>query len=298
MLERANMNPPPLDLEQRVGETGGFDPREALHFAWRQWKFILGVTAIAIILGAINVSRKTPLYTASAQMLLEPNKTRPVSQDAVQNDMPLDLATLESQIAVIKSTSLLRRVVLKEKLVNDNEFGAGPIGPGAGMLSSIKNFFGRAPEPAATPQQATGSSDAGADAYSPETIATIENLKYAVGVARAGQALVLNVSFTSADPNKAARLANAVADAYVVDKLDARFDAAKRASAWLSDRLVELRQQLRDSEEAVNQFRAANNLVQANAGSTLSQEQLGQLNGRLVTARSETAEKKARLDLL
>ena len=296
MLERANMKPP-ADLEQRVGEAGGFDPREALNFAWRQWKLILGVTAIAIILGALNLSRQTPLYTASAQMLLEPNKTKPVSQDAVQNDMPLDLATLESQIAVIKSTSLLRRVVLKEKLVNDNEFGAGPIGPGSGMLTSIKNFFGRATEPAATPKQAT-SSDAGADAYAPETIATIENLKYAVGVARAGQALVLNVTFTSADPNKAARLANAVADAYVVDKLDARFEAAKRASAWLSDRLVELRQQLRDSEEAVNQFRAGNNLVQANAASTLNQEQLGQLNGRLVVARSETAEKKARLDLL
>ena len=116
---------------------------------------------------------------------------------------------------------------------------------------------------------------------------------------RAGQALVLNVSFTSADPGKAARLANAVADAYVVDKLDARFEAAKRASAWLSDRLVELTQQLRDSEEAVAQFRADNNLVQAAAqASTLNQEQLAQFNGRLVAARAETAEKKARLELL
>ena len=63
---------------------------------------------------------------------------------------------------------------------------------------------------------------------------------------RAGQALVLNVAITSADSAKAARLANAVADAYVVDKLDARFEAAKRASAWLSDRLVELGKQLRE----------------------------------------------------
>ena len=256
------------------------------------------MTALVVLFGAIYIVRQTPLYTASAQLLLEPNKAKPVSQDAAPVDMPLDMAAIESQIAVIKSSSLLRRVVNKEKLVSDSEFGTGPVGSGAGMLSAIKGFFVRAPEPAATQQILPSQSDAGLDAMAPELIGTVENLKGAVGVARAGQALVLNVSFTSADPNKAARLANAVADAYVVDKLDARFDAAKRASVWLSDRLVELRQQLRESEEAVNAFRAANNLVQAGAGATLNQEQLAQMNGRLIAARAETAEKRVRLELL
>ena len=111
---------------------------------------------------------------------------------------------------------------------------------------------------------------------------------------------MLNVTFASADPAKAARLANAVADAYVVDKLESRFEAAKRASAWLGDRLVTLKKQVRDSEAAVARFRAENNLVAADnvAGFTLNQEQLGQLNGRLVAARAESAEKKARLDQL
>ncbi|WP_294540080.1 polysaccharide biosynthesis tyrosine autokinase [uncultured Rhodoblastus sp.] len=291
------MNSAP-DLEHRVAETGGFDIREALNFVWRQWKFILGVTALAVLLGTIYISRQTPLFTASAQLLLEPSKAKPISQDAAPVDMPLDLAAIESQIAVIKSSSLLRRVVAKEKLFNDAEFGSGPVGPGASMLSTIKGFFVRTSEPAPTQPTRPNQSDAGPDVMSPEIIGTVENLKLAVGVARAGQALVLNVTFTSADPNKAARLANAVADAYVVDKLDARFDAAKRASVWLSDRLVELRQQLRESEEAVNAFRTANNLVQAGVGATLNQEQLAQMNGRLIAARAETGEKKARLDLL
>ena len=76
---------------------------------------------------------------------------------------------------------------------------------------------------------------------------SVEALKGAVSVARAGQGFVLSISVTSADPARAARLANAVADAFLVDKLDTRFDAAKRASQWLSDRLVELRNQLREA---------------------------------------------------
>ncbi len=297
-LERLH-NASAVEIDPRGGEQDGFDVRDAFNFVWRQWKFIAGVAALAILFGAVNLSRQTPLYTANVQLLLEPNRTKPMSQDAIAPDMPLSLATIESQIAVIKSTALLRRVVAKENLVNDPEFGAAPSASGADALTGVKDGGSAAP---ATGQPAGASGnppeDAGLDALPPDVISTIENLKGAIAVARAGEALVLNISFTSVDPNKAARLANAIADAYVVDKLDARFDAAKRASSWLNDRLVELRKQLRESEEAVAQFRAANNLVQAGAGATLTQDQLAQLNGRLVSARAETAEKRARLDLL
>ena len=120
----------------------------------------------------------------------------------------------------------------------------------------------------------------------------------ATSVGRAGEGFVLNISVTSVDPARAAKLANAIADAYVVEKLDARFEAAKRASAWLSDRLVELRKQLRASEEAVAQFRADHGLVQSGTTVSLSQQQLSELNAKLVDARAEVAQKKARVDLL
>jgi len=280
-------------------ETSGFDLREAINFAWRQWKFIAGVAALALLMGMLHVARQTPLYTAAAQLLLEPQKERLTGQDPLLSDVVLDLPAIESQIAVIRSTSLLRRVVVKERLVNDPEFGAGPAVAGGGLLAAIHDFFSRSSAPAPPPPRAAPANDADPTVIAPDVMQTILNLTGAVGVTRSGQALVLNVAFTSADPVKAARLANAVADAYVVDKLDARFEAAKRASAWLSDRLVELGQQLRESEEAVARFRADNNLVGAGpSNTTLNQEQLGQLNGRLIAARAETAEKKTRLDLL
>ena len=98
---------------------------------------------------------------------------------------------------------------------------------------------------------------------------------------------------TSPEPEEAARLADAVAETYLVDKLDARLEAAKRASAWLGDRLVGLRAQLRKSEEAVAQFRAQHRLVQSGGATTLSQQQLSELNLTLIQARADLAQKKA-----
>ena len=105
-------------------------------------------------------------------------------------------------------------------------------------------------------------------------MASIQRLRGAIGVGRAGQGYILNISVTSVDPDRAARLANAVADSYVVEKLDARFEAAKRGSAWLSDRLVDLRKQLHNSEEAVADFRKAHGFLQSNTNVTLNQQQL------------------------
>ncbi|HEY8161036.1 MAG TPA: polysaccharide biosynthesis tyrosine autokinase [Methylocystis sp.] len=281
-----------LEPVQTVAPAGGegFDLHAAINFAWRQWKLIASVTGFVLIIAAVYLVRETPLYTATATLLLDPQKVK-VGQETVMADTELDMATIENQIAIINSSGLLRRVVEKERLVNDPEFGVARRREASpGLFASLFGLFSKS---------SAEKKGAMTEPLPAEIVATVESLKGALTVARAGQAYVIVVSVTSADPTKAARLANAVADAYVVDKLDARFEAAKRASAWLSDRLVELRQQLRQSEEEVARFRSENNLSGASStGVSLNQEQLGQLNGRLVQVRAEAAEKKARLEML
>lgn len=281
--------------------TGGFDLNEVINFVWRRWKFILGVTSLTLLIATIFIARQTPLYSATAQLLLDTRKEKAAGPDAIFSEAGFDPFWLESQMTIIKSTAMLRRVVEKERLVVDPEFGRpGPQSSGniGGILAHVKTLVFRSASPNAEQKAAaqTATSIVGGPA---EINSTVQAVKGALSVTRSqGDGQVLTIVFTSADPAKAARLANAVADAYIVDKLDARFEAAKRASAWLSDRVTELRQQLRASEEAVARFREENNLTGAAPGTTLNQEQLGQLNARLVAARSEAAEKKARLDIL
>jgi len=264
----------------------GFDLQEVLNFCWREWKFIAVVFTAVLVVGTVYTWRQIPLYTATSQVLLDPRKEKAAGAEAILSDDRLDYAMIDSQMAIIRSTVFLRRVVEKERLVSDPEFGSGPAHGGPTVADQPET--GRAKDDEPIP---------------PDVAMSIEALKGAVSVRGGSQtqfaiSYLLSISVTSRDPARAARLANAVADAFVVDKLDARFEAAKRASAWLSDRLVELKNQLRESEEAVAHFRDEHGLIQSGSNITLNQQQLSELNAKLVAARAEAAEKKARVDLL
>lgn len=247
-----------------------FDLRDVVSFVWRQWKFIVALAAVVFLIGVVSLLRQTPLYTATSQILLERQREKAPGAEAILTDVNLDFAMVESQMAIIRSSVFLRRVVEKERLV---------------------------PEPNPPTEESKVSRTAW-QSIPPNELRAIEALKGSLAVSRvAQQGHVLAISVTSPDPAQAARLANAVAEAYLVDKLDTRFDAAKRASAWLSDRLAELRKQLRESEEAVAQFRSEHGLFQS-GNVTLNQQQLSEVNAKLVDARADAAQKKARVDLL
>jgi succinoglycan biosynthesis transport protein ExoP len=268
-------------------EENGFDPREMIGFVWRQWKFIIIVVIATVATAAVYNLTRTPLYTASTLVLLEPQRDRIPGTEA-NIDVNLDTPVVESQLAIIKSTVFLRRVVERTNLVSDPEFGSGS--------SKVEKIRPAASSTAGESRLEPPSSE---DSNIPaDVMVSIQRLRGAISAGRAGQGYILAILVTSVDPQRAARLANAVADAYVVEKLDARYEAAKRGSSWLSDRLVDLRKQLHDSEEAVADFRKEHGFVQNNTNVTLNQQQLSELNAKLLATRAETADKKARLDLL
>jgi polysaccharide biosynthesis transport protein len=291
-----------------IGQTEQrFDLREALSFFWRQWKFIAATTLLVLVIGTVMALRQTPLYTATSQVLLERQREIPPGGEAIVSDARLDLPMIESQMSIIRSTVFLRRVVEKEGLAPvphaDNK--VAPSAPAesrsffdramAFVLSFVERGGDGEPAVAVMPESVS----VGSDSIPVNELRAIEGLKSALTVSRSAQlSYVLTIAMTSADPVRAARLANAVADAYLVDKLDTRFETAKRASAWLSDRLANLREQVRDSEEAVAQFRADHGLVQSNNGVTLNQQQLSDLNAKLIDSKADLAQKKARVDLL
>ena len=250
-----------------------FDPRQYLNFIWRQWRFIGAVTALAVVVALVYLARATPLYTATTQVLLDPRHEKAAGADSILSEFQLDYAAIESQLAIVRSDSLLRRVVIKERLA--------------------------VPPPVAKEPQGTSQSAREQDRKSAEAQLiqdAVNGLRGALTVRRSGQAYVIDISITWPEPAKAAQLANAVADAYVVDQLDARYEAAKRASSWLSDRLVEIRQQLRESEDAVARFRTEHGLAPAGPSVALNDQQVADLNSKLLAARADAAEKKTRVD--
>ncbi len=112
---------------------------------------------------------------------------------------------------------------------------------------------------------------------------------------RAERTYVVDVSVTSKDPDKAARLANAIAQAYLAEQTDVRSDAARQISQSLSARLNELKDRVREAEDRVETFKARNNIVGAN-GQLVNEQQLSELNNQLGVAHARTAAAEARLD--
>ncbi len=116
-----------------------------------------------------------------------------------------------------------------------------------------------------------------------------------LAIRRIGLTYVIQISFTSPYPGKAAQIANAVVDAYLVDTLEAKYQATRRASVWLQDRLRELREQAATAERAVVEYKTKNNIVES-GGRLMGDQQLAEINSQLVLARAQEAEAKARLE--
>jgi len=271
-----------------------FDLRQILSFAWRQWRFTATITLLTLLVGVTILIRQTPLYTATTHILLERQHEKAPGAEAILVTADPDVAMIEGEMAILRSSVFLRRVVQREHLASERtppiENASDESFP---FFDQLHSFLpGLFAEDKGTPALT------GPEASTAAEIQATQNLKGSLIVSRVAQyGFVIGVSVTSPDPAQSARLANAIAETYLVDKLDTRFEAAKKASAWLNDRIVELRTQLREAEEAVSQFRSANNLFQSGT-LTLSQQQLSELNAKLVEARADAAQKKARVDLL
>lgn len=284
MLKRLSQ----LDPFEAVENEGGFDLREIVSFVWRQWMFIAAVVGISVLIGVVSLLRETPLYQASAQVLLDPQRAKLPGAELMYSDLYLDQSVIENQMAILLSSAFLRRVVEREHLAADSAAGSAgsQTGPAAATAGTAN-----APD-----RTGTISSLRDPQYASPEVIAATEALKGTLAVT-AEKGHVITITVTSADPARAAKLANAVADAYLVDKLDARLESAQTATKWLGERLVSLRNQLRESEGAVAKFRAQHGLHQA-GNLTLNQQQLSEISAKLIEAKADAAQKKARADLV
>ena len=112
---------------------------------------------------------------------------------------------------------------------------------------------------------------------------------------RVGMSSILEISFNSSNAERAAEIANAVAKAYIAEQLNAKFEANRSATSWLQDRLRDLGDQALNAERAVSQYKSQNNIV-SSEGKSIDEQQVTELNNRLMAARAQVTETSARLN--
>jgi succinoglycan biosynthesis transport protein ExoP len=270
------------DVTAPAPASDAIDLRQIQDFFWRRWKLILSSAAIIAAVTYIALLAVTPRYTATAQVLLDPGNQKLLGTANLIPELSLESSNVDSQLSVIGSINLLRRVVETTKLTQDSEFGASVQ---AGLFSLLTSWMSTKPE--AEPSSG--------DAIPPDVLGAIGNLRGALEVTRLQRTYVISIAVTAQDPVKAALLTNAVADAYVVDQLNARYESAKTAADWFAQRVESMRNQLQQSEEAVANFRREHGLVTTSSEGklTINEQQLSELNAKLVALRAEMATKRA-----
>jgi polysaccharide biosynthesis transport protein len=251
----------------------------------RRWLEISGTALLVIVAAIILVRIVPPRFAARADVMLDPRHDKAFGPDDMAGTVNLDTATVEGAQAMIKGNGVLLRVVRSENLATDPDFDGSRDTAGL-RWGGIATLLGhREPRPSTPEQHAVGT------------------LFRALKVERVGKAFVLSITATAREPERAARLANAVAEGFVLDQRQARLEASRREAAFFAERLGPLGEQLRRSEDALDRFRREHDL-QATAAhgqetdrpASLNEQQLAELNTRLAAARAETAQAWAHYD--
>jgi succinoglycan biosynthesis transport protein ExoP len=243
-------------------------------------KWVIAVVALMTMLVAVGYILITPpLYTATASLLIDPRRVQLFRQESVISDIAFDTASVESQLETLRSERIAMAVVRNLKLTSDPEFvGAGP-NP---IVAAVSAFLGLL--------------DAGESSEEQKTRTAVEAAKRRLDIKRAGLSYVINISFDSNDARKAADIANEFAEAYIIDQLESKYEVTQRASAWLQDRIKELRQQASSAERSALEFKVDNSIVVDATGRLMNDQQMAELSTQLTLARAQSAEAKARYD--
>jgi capsular exopolysaccharide synthesis family protein len=280
-------------MTQNDGPDAGVDLRAWFGALRRRKVLLAAITLIGTVVAYFIIDGMTPLYTSSVEVLIEGQEQNVVEFNAVVEGMTLDPGTIGSQVEVLQSRSLAGKVVDELGLMDDPEFNPALVESEYSLLDEI--------DPAKwLAALGLGSGQTEAVALAPEQAAIRE--RETVINAYLGRLLVetvpftyvLEISFTSEEPDKAALIANTTADLYILEQLEAKFEATQQANSWLSRRLEQLRQDVIAADNELTDYQTEYSLG-GEQRQSLIEQQLNSANGELMQARADRAEAQARL---
>jgi polysaccharide biosynthesis transport protein len=285
-VEKAKVAPAPSRPATRAApaaasDFGDLDLRAIGQALNRKRSWIIIPTLLAAVLSIAAVNLIPPRYKSEARILIDGRENVFLRPNGERDDQrnTVDPEAVTSQVQLLLSRDLAREIIKKNKLADRPEFD--PVLQGLSPVKSLLALFGIGRDPfSLTPEERV------LDAYFDRLTA------YAVDKSR-----VVVIEFQSRDPDLAAKVANSIAENYLVLQQNARQEQARAAGQWLSGEIDSLRKKVGDAESRVEDFRSRSSLFVGTNNTTLSNQQMGELNTQLNNARAlkSDAESKARL---
>ncbi len=252
------------------------------NFIARQWRLIALAVAFGILLAALYIAISPTRYTAQADMLIDTKRVTWTQTEMATDTRTVEDASVDSEIETTKSERVAMMVIRRLNLTADPEF-VGQHGLVRRVLALL-----HVSSPSSHPEPQLSEEELMRRA--------LEVVKGNLRVLRLGRSYIEQIQFTSLNRDKAAKIANAFADAYIEDQLQAKYEATRRASEWLQQRIGELRKQASDAFKAVQDYKSDNGIIIGVDGKLASEVELDQLGAALAKARADTTQAKAKFD--
>jgi succinoglycan biosynthesis transport protein ExoP len=272
--------PDHLDVAPALADDGALELSAIGRALWRKkWWALIPALAVAVAT-FVGVNLLTPRYQSEARILIEGRENvflRPEAEKSADRaGAAVDQEAVTSQVQLALSRDLARQVVKQLKLGESPEFDSAL--RNASPVVQILRVVGLAKDPS----QMTAEER------------VLEAYYDRLSVFPVDKSRVIAIEFQSADPELAARVANTVADGYIGLDRAARQDQTRAAGRWLAGEIEVLRQKVAEAEAKAENFRARSNLFVGTNNTSLSNQQLGEVNSQVAAARSQKADTESR----
>jgi uncharacterized protein involved in exopolysaccharide biosynthesis/Mrp family chromosome partitioning ATPase len=263
------------------------DVLAAVHRNRKLALMVAGLAALSVLAITFFI---TPLYKSVASVMLDTRREQVVDMQAVLSNLPSDTFVVDSEVQVLQSPALARKVIANLHLDKDPEFNADlqtqnifsqTIGAVKTGMRAMMVWFGV--------EQAN---DVTGPARKEERIAeaVVKNLS----VDRQGLTYVINITFWSRDPAKAVRIANSFAETYLQQQKDTKAAATREANTLIKGHVGELQRQVFSAERAVADYKSKHGLLNA-VGAPLTEQEISALNTQMAIAQALEAEQHGKL---
>jgi capsular exopolysaccharide synthesis family protein len=288
MNEAAQKPQPGFDADEDTIDIGAL-----IGTLWRGKWLIALVSACSLSLAiyyAYFVA--VPTYTSTAVVILQTKQNNIVDLPSVAGGLSGGIFEVNTEVEILQSRGLIKKVVERLNLVEDPEFNGRLREPSfvGSSIGSIRALLSSS-DPAAAPE------------VDQEFVKnrTLENVTAAlrgrISVSNVRQSLVFNITVETQSPVKSAKIADTLAETYILNQIEVKFATTEQATEWLSNRVSELQVQLETAEKKVSDFTAQTQLVSIEGLQAL-ERQIKDLRDRISNAELSQATLQTNLDEL
>ena len=267
-------------------------------FLKRRW-VIITVFTVVVLFAAIKTFTATPVYQATAQIVIEKENPNLVSIEEVMAVDSTGTDYYQTQYKIIQSRSVAREVIGRMDLKNSPEFFPPP---SDNILSRMKVWIQDALgifKDWVVALLTTGEED-GSAGLADEDAALDSELVSAfierIEVSPIENSRLVDVSVQAKDPAMSARMTNELVNAYINQNLEIKLTAAKNAAKWLGERINDMRKKVETAEKALLHYKEAQHIITdfSSDAENITAQKLAELNTQLIEAESQRVEAETR----